>query len=400
MKVLFNRLSALDLKTGVGHYAQELSQCLSSLPACRLGLFPSERWLTWERRLRHSWQRLRALRFRQGRPWAPLGILWGLQGLERTLRRGYQELVSRYHRRLFFGNAFDLYHEPNFIPLPSSLPTVTTIHDLSVLLHPEWHPSARVQWYEDRFPQALKQSAHCITVSEFTRRQTLKHLGLSPDRVTCVPNGFRPEFRPLPADQVAHILRRRNLPPQYLLYVGTIEPRKNLLRLMKAYVSLPDELRRSWPLLLVGNWGWKVENERRYYHDVALRHGVRHVGYVPDADLPALYGGARALLYPSLYEGFGLPPLEMLACGGAVLASRIPPIVEVTAGAAQLIAPEDTEGWRQAMHKVLVDAEWWQELRQDAVATAQPFSWTKCAQRTSAVYRRVLADGREACRAA
>jgi alpha-1,3-rhamnosyl/mannosyltransferase len=394
MNVLFNQTSTFEQKTGVGHYAYQLRDHLTRAAGCRVSSFPADRWLKLDRRMRALWARLRSLRGSVKHPCNPLRLFGPLRGLGRACRNAYLRWIAWTHEQAFFGNRYDLYHEPNFIPFPSSLPTVTTLHDLSVVLHPEWHPDSRVRWYEANFPRSLKQSSHFVTVSDFTRQQVIQHLGIPRDQVTSVPNGYRPEFRPLPIAAVKEVLWRRQLPPRYLLYVGTIEPRKNVLTLMQAYVSLPEQVRCDWPLLLVGGWGWKVERERAYYEDVARHKGVHHTGYVPDEDLPALLNGARALVYPSKYEGFGLPPLEMLACGGAVLASRIPPIVEVASGAAHLVAPEDVDGWRDAMQKVVSDHDWWRELRRDAVTVAARFTWERSARETAKVYRRVLAAAR------
>lgn len=395
MKVLFNQLSTLEQKSGVGHYANQLRNHLLDVRGCQLTAFPFDRWLTWHRHLRRVWQGLRQLRTRIH--WLnPLAVLGGFGRVGARLRQWYEKWLSRLHHQAFFGDQFDLYHEPNFIPFPTSLPVIATFHDLSALLHPEWHPSARVKWFEDQMPLTLRQTTHYVTVSEFTRDQVIQHLDIAPERITAIPNGPRPEFQPLPPERVAAVLARRNLPSQYLLHVGTLEPRKNLVRLMQAYGMLPRELRQKWPLLLVGGWGWKVERIRQHYEDVARHEGVLHVGYVADEDMPAILNGARALVFPSLYEGFGLPPLEMLACGGAVLASRIPPIVEVAAGVAHFVAPEDTEGWRDAMHKVLADDDWWRQLRHHALATARSFSWQRTAERTAEVYRTVLRQRRAA----
>ena len=180
------------------------------------------------------------------------------------------------------------------------------------------------------------------------------------------------------------------LPSRYLLYVGTIEPRKNTLRLMQAYASLPAALRRDWPLLLAGQWGWNIARERAYYESVGRHQGIRYLGYVQDQHLPAVCNGARALVYPSVYEGFGLPPLEMLACGGAVLASRIDPIREVTGAQAHLVDPGDTAGWREALHRVIRDDDWHAELRRGAERVARRFTWQCAAAEHTDVYRRVL----------
>jgi glycosyltransferase involved in cell wall biosynthesis len=393
MRILFNQMATMQLKTGVGHYAHQLRQQLSQRSDCELNVFPTDRWMRWTRRLRRclkladTWPARRDSQTATGNGNAERvepGSRYG------WARRRYRQWVARSQRKAFFSDLFDLYHEPNFIPVPTSLPIVATVHDLSVLLHPEWHPADRVRWYEEEFSRSLSRVTHIITVSEFTRQQVIRVLGVAHDRVTSVANGPRPEFRPLAREAVDKVLRRRGLTQQYLLYVGTIEPRKNILRLMQAYISLPARLRRDWPLILVGGWGWNINAERAFYEEVAAHEGVRHLGYLPDEDLPALFNGARALVYPSLYEGFGLPPLEMMACGGAVLASNIPPHVEVTGGAAHLIDPEDTEGWREAIAKVILDEDWRQNLCTDAVARAREFSWVRCAQETTEVYRRVL----------
>ena len=203
---------------------------------------------------------------------------------------------------------YDLYHEPNFLPYPSDLPTVLTIHDLSVLNHPEWHPADRVARYARDFERGLRQCSHIVTVSEFIRQEIIHTLGWSPERVTVTPNGVRPGLGPLPAAAVQRELSRLGLPAQYLLYIGTLEPRKNLLMLLRAYTSLPWETRDKFPLLLVGNWGWNTADLADYYDKEARHRGVLHLGYVADEHLQTLYNGARALVFPSYYEGFGLPP--------------------------------------------------------------------------------------------
>ena len=233
-----------------------------------------------------------------------------------------RELQATLHRR-----RIDLYHEPNFIPLPVDAPIVATLHDLSVLLYPQWHPRDRVAHFERHFDKGLARCQHFLTVSEFCRQEIIDTLGIAPERVTRTYNGIRPGLAPLPSAVVAETLKHLHLPARYLLYVGTIEPRKNLLTLLKAYVKLPDALRRRWPLLLVGGWGWNTTEIADFYHQQAKHKSVMHLGYVADEHLPALYNGARALVYPSIYEGFGMPAVEMMACGGAVLAS--------TAGAAR-----------------------------------------------------------------
>jgi alpha-1,3-rhamnosyl/mannosyltransferase len=194
----------------------------------------------------------------------------------------------------------------------------------------------------------------------------------------------------LPTASTAAGLRRLGLPPRYLLYLGTIEPRKNVLLLMRVYCQLPAKLRERWPLVLAGAWGWNVERERDYYQSLARRCGVIHLDYVADEDLPVIYNGARALLYPSHYEGFGLPPVEMLSCGGAVLASTTPAVAETVGGQAALVDPQDPDAWRAALIRILTDDDWLRSLRAGAEAAAATYSWERCARETRAVYDKAL----------
>jgi alpha-1,3-rhamnosyl/mannosyltransferase len=203
--------------------------------------------------------------------------------------------------------------------------------------------------------------------------------------------GIRPGLAPQQGAEVARVLHLLNLPAQYLLYLGTIEPRKNLLVLLRAYCALPEGLRTEWPLLLVGSWGWNTADVAAYLHDEARHRGVIHLGYVAEENVAALYNGARALVFPSLYEGFGLPPVEMMACGGAVLASNAGALVETVGSQAHLVDPHDVDGWHKAMLRVLEDDDWWHALREGAVGVARPYTWDRCAADTLRVYRSLCA---------
>jgi alpha-1,3-rhamnosyl/mannosyltransferase len=152
--------------------------------------------------------------------------------------------------------------------------------------------------------------------------------------------------------------------------------------------------------VLAGGWGWGYSREREYFEDDARHRSVIHLGYVADADLPGLYSGAAALVYPSHYEGFGLPPVEMMACGGAVLASTAPAVREVCGDRATFIHPDDQTGWRNAMRRVMDDPDWRQELRAGVVEHARQFTWRRCAAETWRVYERVISGGEARRRAA
>jgi len=215
----------------------------------------------------------------------------------------------------------------------------------------------------------------------------IRLLNIPPEQVTRTYYGIRPGLGPVATERVQAALKSLGLPPRYLLFLGTIEPRKNILMLLQAYCALPTSVRGRWPLLLVGDWGWNTGAIHDYLHREARHRGVIYLGYLNEKHLGALYSGARALVYPSWYEGFGLPPLEMMACGGAVLASTASAIVETVGQRAHLIVPGDLDAWRDAMARVVEDDDWWRTLRQGTEAVARPFTWERCAADTLAVYR-------------
>jgi glycosyltransferase involved in cell wall biosynthesis len=384
MRVIFNSLPALKPKTGVGHYAANL------LAGLREALADGQVYSFPRGVLK------KAARFGQklatGRPAGPPpsgrlpgGLTRQTGRLLRSLGRGcFQSGFTWACRR----HRFDVYHEPNFIPWASDVPTVVTLHDLSVIRYPQWHPADRVEYHERHFRHGLEHAAHCLTVSEFSRRELVRLMGVPPERVTAVHNGVGPQFRPLPQEDVTVVRQKLGLPANYLLHGGTIEPRKNLLTLLEAYVSLPGPLRERHPLLLVGGWGWSTEPVRVFLHEKGATAGVIHLGYLPAEDLPAVYNGAHALVYPSYYEGFGLPPLEMMACGGAVIASSAEALREVLPASACFIDPGDLDGWREALARVLTDEDWRRSQRAGAEAFARRYSWRRCAEQTLAVYRR------------
>jgi alpha-1,3-rhamnosyl/mannosyltransferase len=298
-------------------------------------------------------------------------------------------LVAQRFQAVCRKKPFDVYHEPNFLPQASDLPTVATFHDLSVLLHPEWHPADRVVHFERRLKRVLGQCAHILTISDFARQEVMRTFGLARGKVTRTYMGVRPGLGPLPEATVRMELRRRGIPMHYLLYVGTIEPRKNVATLLRAYCSLPGLVRERYPLLIAGGWGWNARAEAELLQGEGRRRGVQRLGYVGEDDLAILYNGARALAYPSFYEGFGLPPMEMLACGGAVLSSSAGALVETLGDQAHFIDPCDVGGWRQALLRVCIDDDWWRALRMGAIEKAQPYTWESCAAGTLEVYRAV-----------
>lgn len=383
MRVLFNGTSTIRPKSGVGHTTTNLHRALSLWsPQDAFWLYPGE-----------TIRRLASYHLKPAS--TPTGSIApprpATKGLFKRLALQSAQLgyAVHFHTAARLGG-FDLYHEPNLIPFAVNLPTVVTVHDLSVVLFPEWHPPERVKRYEKAFARGVETAAHILVDSESVRTDAIRVLGLNPGRVTTVHMGVGPTFRIQTEDVLRELRSRLSLPNLYLLYVGTVEPRKNLATLLRAYCDLPSGLRDLCPLILGGTWGWKSEPVRELFEAEARDRGVRYLGYVADDDLPALYAGAVALLYPSFYEGFGLPPVEAMACGTAAIVSTAAAVQEVVDDRAIQIDPNDLEGWREAMRRAITDRDYLEHYRKGGIAHAARFGWVRAAETTLEVYKRVL----------
>lgn len=296
----------------------------------------------------------------------------------------------------------DLLHCPvNVIPALSPCPTVLTIHDLIFLRYPEgYHPTKRF-YLKAMTGWSARHATHVIAVSEATRQDVIELLGVSPGHVTTVQNGVGSQFGPISMERKREFKLSQRLPERVVFYVGTLEPRKNLSMLLRAFKAIADEPAFDDTTLVIGgSKGW-------YYDEIfatAERLGlasmgrVRFLGRVPDDELPLWYNIATVFAYPSIYEGFGLPVLEAMRCGAAVLTSNTSSMPEVVGSAGILLDPSDVGAWTRAMAALLNDEQARRELREAAVKQAGSFSWERSARGTAEVYRRVLA-GRGALKA-
>ena len=276
-----------------------------------------------------------------------------------------------------------------FVPCPS----VVTVYDLSVLLYPEIYPwSDRLYWRWVE-PQTLRRANRVMAISEDTARDLVRFYGLKRDRIDVIYPGYDERFRPLPADQVSGIRSKYGLPDQFVLHVGSISRKKNLLPVVRA-VSLLQQRRRAVKLVLAGRLYGKGRDEElvRGLESGALSSFVTWLGAVPEADLPALYNAATLLAFPSLQEGFGLVPLEAMACGLPVVTSGAGAIGEVVGDAVRIVkAASDPQAWAEALGQVLQDSQACQNMRQAGLIRASQFSNQRSAQRLLAVYDEVTA---------
>jgi glycosyltransferase involved in cell wall biosynthesis len=258
---------------------------------------------------------------------------------------------------------------------------VCTIHDIIPIDHPEWFSKSFAAWYKWLLPALAHSAQHLIAVSEFTRSRVIEAFGLKPEKVSVVLNGVGTEFTPRPDEEIDRVKTRLGLPAKpYALYVGSLEPRKNLPRLLSAWALV----QRKCPdiqLVITGlnKGGSKVFSAVPI---AKIPSGVFFTGYVEDADLPALYSGAAIFVYPSLYEGFGLPPAEAMACGTPVITSKGTSLSEVVGTAALLVDPQNTESIADAIIRVASSESLRAEMRRAGLAQAQRFNWNDAAAQT------------------
>jgi glycosyltransferase involved in cell wall biosynthesis len=270
---------------------------------------------------------------------------------------------------------------------------VVTVYDLSFLRYPEaFRPFQR--WYLSRFTaRSVKRARAVITISESTRQDVITLLGVSPEHVHTIYCGVDEKFQPLPPVEVEAFKRRHNLPDNFVLFLGTLEPRKNIEGLLRAYALWRQRDPAAPPLVIAGGKGWYYQQIFQRVESLNLTTAVYFPGYIDSTDLPLWYNAATVFVYPSLFEGFGLPVLEAMACGTPVITSDVSSLPEVTGreGAARLIDPADPTALAAALAEVMANAELRAAMSMQGQARAAEFRWTKTARETVLIYQKVLA---------
>lgn len=392
VKIILGIDSLLSPLTGIGRYTYELGTRLAQAPVIeRLRLLSLAGW-------HNPTETFAALR---DQATGPVGTTWAparLAGLRRRLASYrtagwcYRHIAGGLTARRLQPLAGDhLYHSPDFSCPDFDGPRLVTVHDLSVLLRPDDHPRARVDYVGAELRKIVDSDAHLITVSDRVRQEVIQALGVSPSRVTAILNGVDPAFRPRSVAELVFPLGRHGLVPGgYLLSVATLEPRKNLMRLVEAYLRLAPSMRQQWPLVLVGSAGWKTDDLKARLRTGQAEGSLHYLGYVPQSELPLLYAGARGLAYLSLYEGFGLPVLEAMASGTPVLTSADSAMAEVALSAAKLVNPLDVEAISVALGELLEDGPMRDLLSSRGLERAANLSWDHCARHTLGLYQQLL----------
>jgi len=373
MRIGIDGIPLATPKTGIGHYTFELARSLARLipgDECQL-VAPVPIDLDEENDGKEMPANLRPV-------YAPVNALrrrWWTIGLPLYVRR----------------NNLSLFHGTNYnLPLWQRCPTVVTIHDLSLLLHSDTHQEHLVRRARMRLPTMTRIATRIITDSESVKREISAHLGVEPAKVTAVPLAPRRAFHPADELQARAARRRLGVEDDFILFVGTVEPRKNLITLVRAF----DELLRTTDLrpqlVIAGPKGWLTEGLFANAEWATRTDHILFTGYVPDEDLRALYSSCHVLVYPSVYEGFGLPPLEAMACGAPVITSRIPVIMETVGTNARLIDPSDVRELTSALVELLTDSDARAHFSAAGLQRAAEFTWERTAQMTLEVYREAL----------
>ena len=286
---------------------------------------------------------------------------------------------------------FDVFHGTNFdVPLWKRGRSVVTIHDLSALLHPDKHRARMVRRARLRLPLVVRAADQIITPTESVKREVCQRLSVKAGRVTAIPLAARAAFRPSQFAQTVTIRKQLGVEDDFLLFVGTLEPRKNLGTLLKAFAQILAESSFRPQLVIAGGEGWLMDESLAFMKKVAIADRLCLTGYLKDDELCALYSSCKAFIYPSVYEGFGLPPLEAMACGAPVIAGRIPALQETLGSAALLVEPLDVEALAKAIAGLLHDESRRNTLASAGQQQAAKFSWERTARLTLDVYRKLL----------
>jgi len=368
--------------TGIGRYTFELAQNLNKAPQIEeLRFFSGHRFVNTlpESELSANPVPASSSNFRQS-------ILKNRLAIE------MYHLASPVIKRHALRNYADhIFHGPNYYLPPFQGPSVCTFHDLSVFTWAHCHPPERVRFMRKEIALTLKRANMLITDSEYTRQEVASYFNWPLEKIRSVPLACSADFRPRTSNELIATLTKHNLKlAGYSLYVGTIEPRKNLDTLLDAYALLPLSIRRQWPLVITGYHGWRSEQLHARIEAAVTAGWARYLGFVDAEELPLIYAGARLFVFPSLYEGFGLPILEAMASGVPVVCSNASTLPEVAGEAAAMCTPQDVDTLNQLIAAGLEDEAWRAQARNKGLLRAADFSWQRCARETAAVYQEVI----------
>jgi glycosyltransferase involved in cell wall biosynthesis len=392
VKLILNAEALRPPITGVGNYTFHLlEQYLKGVLVEDVHCFTGTHWLTGHAQREitaalkaESGKRKKSVRdITVAQIRAAIGKIPGSKAL-------YSFVMDKRFERTANNISNAVYHETNYILKPYAGACVTTVHDLSHIRHPQFHPPHLVEWLERHLPLSLARADRIITVSDLVRQELLEHFDLPEKKVYTIYEGVEERYVPRSESQTSTVLSSFGLlHKQYVLLVATLEPRKGIDVLLDAWCLLPESLRRAFPLVMTGSSGWK--NSALLDRIAALLAGgtVRHLGYVPADVLPILFSGAAVFTYPSVYEGFGLPVLDAMSSGVPVICRAGTSMAEFSQGSCLLCDTSEPEELAEKLEILLESQAARYEWGKKGIAQAAQFSWERCAAETAEIYRQI-----------
>lgn len=367
-KLIINTIPLLSTLTGIGRYTYEVSKYI-------------EESKTYDNSFFYGYTS-KTLLFQTNKK--DIKFLKSIVVFNPFFKKVVKKLLTIYHKN--FTPNYDLYWEPNFIPEASikSKKTVTTIHDFSFILHRDFHPKERIKYFEDNFFQNIYRSDIIITGSEFSKKEILDKLDFKEENIKVIYHGVRHDI----FKKLKDINLSFDLPQKYIFSAGSIEPRKNLLGLLEAYNNLDLKIKDEYKLVLAGFKGW--ENKEIMKIIEKNKNYIIYLGYVTDEELAAVYSKATCFVYASFYEGFGLPPLEAMACGTPVICSNISSLPEVGGDAVIYCDPYSIKDIKDKIEQVLLDENLQKELSKKGLKQAQKFTWEKSAKEHMKIFNELI----------
>lgn len=386
MKLLINTESLLPPVTGIGTYTQNLLEQFVAMQALEsIECFSGRQFASATQTLHE-----RHARAQSGDISSPPSH-GGLHRLLRNSSLAYRAREALRNNLLRLQSARlknSVYHEPNFILRAHKGPCVATIHDLSFIHYPQHHPAKRVTWLKEELPKTLKRADFLITDSECVRQDLIANHNVPGAKVRTIYLGASDDFRPLDEERTRETLSHYNLTHgEYILFVGTLEPRKGIDILLSAWRSLSKESLNGKKLILAGAAGWNNEDLLQLIKELEQKNNLRHLQFVPDSHLPALYAGAYLFVYPSVYEGFGLPVLEAMRSGTPALCATGTAMAEFSNGSTHYFENGSSEDLAEQLEFLLQDEAYRQALAQRGLQTSQAYSWRRCAEETMKIYK-------------
>ncbi|HJZ68858.1 MAG TPA: glycosyltransferase family 1 protein [Blastocatellia bacterium] len=371
MRIGIDGIPLAELKTGVGHYTFEIALGLARQA-------PSD-----------SFEILSHLPFAQGAVSDVPNLSFIEQPVNQATRHWWTIGLPLYIKRA----RLDLFHGTNYdVPVWGGCPTVLTIHDLSQLLFPETHEERRVRRARRRLPVMSRRATMIITPTEAVKSEVCEQLRVPRDKVVVVNEAPRRSFQPMPLAEASATVRRLGIDEEFILYVGTIEPRKNLITLVKAFQEVLRSTTLRPQLVIAGKKGWLTEELFAYIDSAKLGDRLCLTGYLGDDELRALYSACSVMVYPALYEGAGLPTLEAMACGAPVITTNTPAIVEMVGDKARLFSPADFRGLAEHLVELLTTPAARESMSREGIQHAARFTWERAAQETMKIYRQVTGN--------